>query len=106
MFSQGESMPWWRRARLAQAWLDAGLAREVEMALGKILSVLPPAARVAAEAQALYAPSRLGPACSPTCRRCARRCTAATWCRSTTPTYGRPSLRRLRPLGCFYWGKV
>ena len=44
MFSQGEANALVAAARLAQAWLDAGLAREVEMALGKILSVLPPAA--------------------------------------------------------------
>ncbi len=56
MFSQGEANALVAAARLAQAWLDPGLAREVEGALGKILSVLPPAARLAAEAQALYAP--------------------------------------------------
>ena len=43
MFSQGEANALVAAARLAQVWLDPGLAREVEGALGKILSVLPPA---------------------------------------------------------------
>ena len=44
-------------ARLAQSWVDPAMARDIETALGKILSVLPPAARVSAEAIALYAPA-------------------------------------------------
>ncbi|WP_284466674.1 helix-turn-helix transcriptional regulator, partial [Diaphorobacter nitroreducens] len=56
MFSQGEANALVAAARLAQTWVDGGMAREIEGALGKILSVLPPAARAAAEAQALYAP--------------------------------------------------
>ena len=108
MFSQGEANALVAAARLAQAWLDAGLAREVEVALGKILSVLPPAARVAAEAQALYAPSvGLGPRAQATLQSLRE----AVHSRHIVhiryaDVQGRPSERRLRPLGCFYWGKV
>jgi predicted DNA-binding transcriptional regulator YafY len=108
MFSQGEANALVAAARLAQAWLDAGLAREVEGALGKILSVLPPAARVAAEAQALYAPSvGLDPRVQATLQALrevvhSRHVVQINY----ADVHGRPSLRRLRPLGCFYWGKV
>lgn len=108
MFSQGEANALVAAARLAQTWLDAGLAREVEGALGKILSVLPPAARVAAEAQALYAPS-VGP--DPRVQATLQTLREAVHSRHVVQidyadVNGRPSLRRLRPLGCFYWGKV
>ena len=108
MFSQGEANALVAAARLAQTWLDAGLAREVEGALGKILSVLPPAARVAAEAQALYAPPvGLDPRAQATLQALRE----AVHSRHVVQVdyadvNGRPSLRRLRPLGCFYWGKV
>ena len=108
MFSQGEANALVAAARLAQAWLDPGLAREVEGALGKILSVLPPAARLAAEAQALYAPWwGSTPAPRPPLQALRE---AVQSCHVVEIDYadvqGRPSLRRLRPLGCFYWGKV
>ena len=78
------------------------------MALGKILSVLPPAARVAAEAQALYAPS-VG--LDPRVQFHLQALREAVHSRHMVQidyadVHGRPSLRRLRPLGCFYWGKV
>src|SRR5205085_4555209 len=56
MFTQDEASALVASARLAQSWLDPAMARDVEAALGKILSVLPAAARVSAEALALYAP--------------------------------------------------
>src|SRR5574343_1669994 len=40
MLTQGEANVVVAAARVAQSWLDPGLAREVENALGKILSVL------------------------------------------------------------------
>ncbi len=108
MFSQGEANALVAAARLAQAWLDAGLAREVEGALGKILSVLPPAARVAAEAQALYAPSvGLDPRVQATLQALREAVHSRHVVQiNYADVHGRPSLRRLRPLGCFYWGKV
>ncbi|MFN3439314.1 MAG: helix-turn-helix transcriptional regulator [Acidovorax sp.] len=108
MLTQGEANALVAAARLAQAWLDAGLAREVEGALGKILSVLPPAARAAAEAQALYAPSvgldARAQATLQTLREAVH--TRHVVHIDYADVHGRPTVRRLRPLGCFYWGKV
>ena len=108
MFSQTEANALVAAARLAQAWLDASMARDVEAALGKILSVLPPAARVAAEAQALYAPS-VG--LEPHVQVHLQTLREAVQSRHMVQVdyadvQGRASVRRLRPLGCFYWGKV
>ena len=108
MFSQPEANALVAAARLAQAWLDTSMARDVEAALGKILSVLPPAARVAAEAQALYAPSvGLEP------RVLAHLQTLREAVQSRhklrldyRDVQDAPTRRTVRPLGCFYWGKV
>src|SRR3954469_19433371 len=57
MFTQDEAKALVASVRMAQAWLDPALAASSQDALGKILSVLPVDARVAAEAVALYAPA-------------------------------------------------
>ncbi|BEU94613.1 YafY family transcriptional regulator [Acidovorax sp. DW039] len=108
MLTQGEANAVVAAARVAQSWLDPGLAREVENALGKILSVLPPAARAAAESQALFAPP-VG--LSPREQVLLQSLREAVNTRHVVridyaDVQGRPSARRLRPLGCFYWGKV
>src|SRR3990167_171363 len=79
MFTQDEAKALVASVRMAQVWLDPALAQGAEDALGKILSVLPVEARVAAEALAVYAPPGGLP---------------------------QSAERTLRPLGCFYWGKV
>ena len=56
MFTQDEAKALVVAVRVAQIGLDAGLAADAELALSKILSVLPSAARAAAESQAVYAP--------------------------------------------------
>jgi predicted DNA-binding transcriptional regulator YafY len=56
MFTQEEAKALVAAVRLAQPRLDAELAREAEAALSKIVAVLPPAARAAAESVVLYAP--------------------------------------------------
>lgn len=108
MFSQGEADALVAAARLAQAWLDAGLGAELEGALGKILSVLPPAARAAAEAQALYAPAvGLGEREQATLQALREAVRARQLVRiDYADEQGRPSARRIWPLGCFYWGRV
>ena len=108
MFSQPEANALVAAARLAQAWLDTSMASDVEAALGKILSVLPPAARVAAEAQALHAPS-VG--LEPRVLAHLQTLREAVHSRHVlqidyADVLGRASVRRLRPLGCFYWGKI
>lgn len=108
MFSQGEADALVAAARLAQAWLDAGLGAELEGALGKILSVLPPAARAAAEAQALYAPAvGLGEREQATLQALREAVRARQLvCIDYADEQGRSSERRIWPLGCFYWGRV
>ena len=56
MFTEDEAKALVAAVRVAQIGLDAGLAAGAEAALSKILSVLPAAARAAAESQAVYAP--------------------------------------------------
>ena len=108
MFTQDEASALVAAARLAQSWVDPALARDIETGLGKILSVLPPAARVSAEALALYAPA-LGLGDAPRARLQILR--EAVQARQKLRLHyrdvsGDASERTVRPLGCFYWGKV
>ena len=108
MFTHDEAAALVAAARLAQTWVDPAMARDVEGALGKILSVLPPAARVSAEAIALYAPAM---AIDDVTRRRLQTVREAVQARRKLHIGYRdvseaPSARTVRPLGCFYWGKV
>ena len=55
MFTREEAQALVASVRLAQPRLDAALAAQAEMALSKILAVLPPAVRAAADGLALFA---------------------------------------------------
>jgi predicted DNA-binding transcriptional regulator YafY len=108
MFTQDEASALVAAARLAQSWVDPALARDIETGLGKILSVLPPAARVSAEALALYAPA-LGlddvmGARLQTLREAVQSHHKLRL--DYRDVSGDASERTVRPLGCFYWGKV
>ena len=108
MFSHDEARALVASVRMAQVWQDPALAQAAEMALGKILSVLPVAARVAAQSMAVYAPPLgLQPAVQITLQTLrkavqARRKLQLAYRDATN----RASLRIVRPLGCFYWGSV
>ncbi len=108
MFTQDEARAMVAAARLAQSWVDPAMALDVQSALGKILSVLSPGARASAEAVALYAPSpqadvatlqRLQAIREAIQRRHKLRLTYRD-------TIEAESARTVRPLGCFFWGKV
>ena len=108
MFSHDEARALVASVRMAQVWQDPALAQAAEVALGKILSVLPVAARVAAQSMAIYAPPLgLEPAVQITLQTL---CEAVQARRKLQVRYrdsaDRMSQRTLRPLGCFYWGKV
>lgn len=108
MFTHEEAKALVASVRLAQAWLDPALARGAEDALGKIMSVLPVEARVAAEALAVYAGSE---GLSEATQRSLQALREAVQDRRKVFVQYRdlmeqPSERVLRPLGCFYWGKV
>ena len=108
MFSHDEARALVASVRMAQVWQDPALARASQVALGKILSVLPAPARVAAESMAVYAPPiGLEPAEQATLQTLRE---AAQSHRKLQMRYSdaqsQSSQRTVRPLGCFYWGKV
>ncbi len=107
MFTQDEASALVAAARMAQSWVDPALARDIETGLGKILSVLPAAARVSAEALALYAPAM---GLEPALRARLQTLREAVQSRNKLrlayrDVSGDASERTVRPLGCFYWGK-
>jgi predicted DNA-binding transcriptional regulator YafY len=108
MFTHDEARALVASVRMAQVWQDPALAQASQVALGKILSVLPIAARVAAQSMAIYAPPMgLEPEVQvrlQTLREAAQAHRKVTvQYRDATDSL---SQRILRPLGCFYWGKV
>jgi predicted DNA-binding transcriptional regulator YafY len=108
MFSQGEARSLLAAVRLAQPWLDPSLARDAESALGKILSVLPLATRVAAEALPLFSP---GAGLSTELQQRLQTLREAAHSRTKLRIVyialdEQRSERILRPLGCFFWGNV
>ncbi|WP_422085816.1 helix-turn-helix transcriptional regulator [Variovorax sp.] len=108
MFTQDEASALVAAARMAQSWVDPALARDIETGLGKILSVLPVAARVSAEALALYAPAMgLDPALRARLQTLREAVQSHNKLRlAYRDVSGDASERTVRPLGCFYWGKV
>lgn len=108
MFTQDEAKSLVASARLAQAWLDPGLAASAQDALGKILSVLPADARTAAEALAIFAPPvGLTPAAQRTLQTLRESAQQRHKLRiAYRDLKEQASERTVRPLGCFYWGKV
>ncbi|APW41478.1 helix-turn-helix transcriptional regulator [Rhodoferax saidenbachensis] len=108
MFTQDEAKSLVAALRLAQAWLDPGLALEAESALGKVLSVLPTSVRVAAQSLAVYAPSFEIDAQVQHKLQALRE--AVQLRQKVALAYrdadGATSQRVVHPLGCFYWGKV
>ena len=108
MFTLDEARALVASVRMAQVWQDPALAQASQVALGKILSVLPPAARAAAQSMAIYAPPvGLDPLVQTTLQTLRE---AAQGHRKVQVQYrdatDQATLRVLRPLGCFYWGKV
>lgn len=108
MFTHDEARALVASVRMAQAWQDPALAQASQLALGKILSVLPPSARAAAQSMAVFAPQvGLTPAVQATLHTLR---VATQEHRKLQLTYrdaqDAPSQRTVRPLGCFYWGSV
>jgi predicted DNA-binding transcriptional regulator YafY len=106
MFSHDEAKALVAAVRLAQPRLDPGLAAGAENALAKVIAVLPPPVRAAAESLAVYAPD-VGIDQATRARLEVLR-QAADARRKLRIDYldlnQRRTLRRvLRPLGCFYW---
>lgn len=108
MFTHDEARALVASVRMAQVWQDPALARASQVGLCKILSVLPVAARVAAQSMAVYAPPiGLEPAVQATLQTLREAAQAHRKLRvNYSDAQGQPSERTVRPLGCFYWGKV
>jgi predicted DNA-binding transcriptional regulator YafY len=108
MFSVDEARALVASVRMAQVWQDPALAQASQVALGKILSVLPPAARAAAQSMAVYAPPLgLDPAVQAVLQTLREAAQARHKVRvDYQDASGSLTQRTLRPLGCFYWGKV
>jgi predicted DNA-binding transcriptional regulator YafY len=107
MFSIDEAQALVASIRIARQRLDSALALQAEAALSKILAVLPPATRAAAEQLAVFAPGGL----DDTTRDRLQMLRHATAARRKLRLRYRdlqdtPSERQVRPLGCFFWGEV
>jgi predicted DNA-binding transcriptional regulator YafY len=110
MFTQDEATALVAAARLAQSWVDPAMARDIQTAIGKVVSVLPPAARASAESLALFAPTPSWALDDATRMRLQTLREAVQSRHKLRVRYhdviGSPTQRVVRPLGCFYWGKV
>ena len=108
MFSPDEARALVASVRMAQAWQDPELAQASQMALGKIISVLPTATRAAALSMAIYSPPAALAQPVQAALQILREAALAQ--RKVQLRYRdaseRISQRTLRPLGCFYWGHV
>jgi predicted DNA-binding transcriptional regulator YafY len=108
MFTTGQAKALVACVRLAQPRLDTTLARDADDALAKILSVLPTAARAAAESLAVYAPDLKHDADTRERLRVLREAAEAR--QFVHLDYesldGTRSERRVRPLGVFFWDAV
>ena len=108
MFTNDEARALVASVRMAQVWQDPALARASQVALGKILSVLPAAARAAAQSMAIYAPpGGLEPEVQVRLQTLREAAQAHRKVRMQYRDAGDVvSQRTVWPLGCFYWGKV
>lgn len=108
MFTQDEASAMVAAVRMAQVWLDPTLALSAETSLSKILSILPSSARIAAESLSLYVPTIKLDAATQKNLQTLRE--AAQKRQKTELLYldlsDKSSKRVVRPLGCFFWGKV
>ncbi len=108
MFTVEEARALVASVRMAHVWQDPAMAQASQVALGKILSVLPSASRAAAQSMAIYAPPiGLDPEVQITLQTLREAVETKTRIRlQYKDATDRSSQRTLRPLGCFYWGKV
>ena len=108
MFTTLEAQALVACVRVAQSRLDRALAIAAEDALGKIVGVLPPAARTAAETLPLFAAPR--PTNLAAVERLGLLRDAAMARRRIRFAYadaqGAATTRTARPLGCYHWESV
>lgn len=108
MFTQEEAMALAAATRMAQQWLDPAMARAAGDAFSRVVSVLPASLRSQVQGMALVVPPvGLDAAVA---QRLQTLREAAQARRKLEVRYRDASEQRsqrvLRPLGCFYWGRV
>jgi predicted DNA-binding transcriptional regulator YafY len=108
MFTTEEAQALVAAVRIAQSWLDPALAAASVDALGRVMSVLPSAARAAAESLLVIVPP-VG--LEPGTQRVLQQLREAAQAKllahiSYRDAADKPSERTVRPLGVFYWGAV
>jgi predicted DNA-binding transcriptional regulator YafY len=112
MFSNDEAQALVAAVRIAQTWLDPQLAASAQDALSRVLSVLPAAARAAAESLLVMVPpvftsNGLEPGVQHLLQHLREAAQAKQMCEiAYRDAAEMRSTRRVRPLGVFYWGKV
>lgn len=108
MFSADEARALAVATRIAQQWLDPTLALAAGDAMSRVLSVLSPAMRTEIERMPVMAPpvglpAAVGHALQLLREATQRRQVVELAYRDASEQH---STRRVRPLGCFFWGKV
>ena len=109
MFSRDEIVALVAGARMVRAWGGAAMARAAEEALVKIGAVLPDAERHRLDQTRIYAPpmDQIGAAERQRIDRINKAIEAGDVLRIDYRDAGEaPSLRDVRPLGLWFWGKV
>lgn len=108
MFTVDEARALALATRLAQQWLDPALALAVTDAMSRVLSVLPLRVRAEVESQQLVmAPVGLEPDLAGRLQVLREAAQARRWVDLRYRDSGdRETQRMVRPLGCFFWGRV
>jgi predicted DNA-binding transcriptional regulator YafY len=108
MFNTQEAQALVAAVRIAQAWIDPQLAAAAQDALSRVMSVLPSAARAAAESLLVMAPPvGLEPSVQHLLQQLRQAAQQRQLCHLQYADAAHThSERTVQPLGVFYWGKV
>lgn len=108
MFTVDEARALAVATRMAQQWLDPALAQAAGDAMSRVVSVLPAAVRAEVERLPMHALAwGLEPVVGQRLQTLREAVQARQLARlDYSDAAGRITVRTVRPLGCFYWGKV
>ena len=108
MFTADEARALAVATRIAQQWLDPALALAAGDAMSRVMSVLPVATRAEVERMPLVVPPvGLAPAVGAALQRLREASQSRTVLEiDYLDLSEQRSSRRVRPLGCYFWGKV
>lgn len=108
MFSTEELEALWLGAKMVQAWTDRHLAAAANLAIAKITSILPEHLKAKAEKQAIFAPNFHIDSKTAEYIGIIRQAIKQHYILNIhyIRVDGERSVRDIRPLGLFYWGRV